>query len=315
MDASYYDRFYRNLGEVMSLSPEDARGFIHGYSTGIDAFFESYFERLPIATMTTGTSSESGAESLFVKETNIGEGSSGIVMRNRDRPFAYKERRREKSEPPKMYFKSIFNEIIIQTLLQNDPTYGMYVCKIFKVFRKKDEYSIFIKMEQLTETLEQRYRVIPFDKMYSSSEKLKKILIKLFTILIHFRDTYGFQHLDFHTGNIMIAPHEGDILSNLKIIDFGLSKIEISDITIPGGSGHKDGKTMMESMLDTIKDINHSFKTLLVTLQRLPSETPLETYRLAIVEETSPSGGKRRYRKQTKYRRHPKKKRTRKARK
>jgi len=331
MDASDYDRFFTNLGEVMSITPELARDFIYGYTTGTGAFLDSYFQRLPIANIVNGTSSESGVESLVVKETNVGEGRFGKVMRNISNPFAYKERRKSSGEIPTIYFESIFNEIIIQTLLQNDPTYGKYVCRIFKVFRKKGEHTIFIKMEQLTTTLQQVYETIDEDKRFERSNELKAILIKLFTILIHFRDKYAFQHLDFHMANIMIAPHEGDILSNLKIIDFGLSRIVIPGvITIFGGSSNKDGKTIIESILsrETPLDINSALRTLLNSLNSLPPETPLETYRAALLpHDTSletylptimgtklTSGGerrrKRRYRTQITRRRQPKKKRS-----
>jgi len=292
MEELDYLRFYRALGEVLSVSPKEAETLVVGYTTGDLPFFEAYFARFPVAQLNYGDNKGNGLLSLFVKEANSNKGAFGSVVRNRVGLFAYKTivytpNFQSPSESRKKYLGLLFKETIIQVLLQTDPTYGHHVNRIFKLYRNGS--NAILKMEQLDRNLRYIYsdRSSTVDKTLRS-EELKQILLKLFEILIYFRDRYGFYHWDLHYNNVMTVAG-GDILakvSNLKLIDFGLSEIKIKDITFVGERVFGDGYNIC-SFIMSFEPLTKAFQTVLNTLTDLPDlTTPLETYQ-SILSATS----------------------------
>lgn len=320
MNSSDYEQFYKNLGDVLSISPAEAETFVNGYSTGDLAFFQQYFKKLPLAKIAFDDKKREGIETLFVKSGNIGSGTYGQVAKNRYGPFAYKipnpPNDPEYASPTELlnYAKAIFKEIIIQTLLQSDSEYGKYICHIFKVFQQ-GPLVVIIKMDQLDKTIQTIYNN-SHPKAKSTdlkSDELKQILIKLFQILIHFRNKYGFHHLDLHVENIMTMD-DGDRVADMKLIDFGKSAIAINNLTIPGDpEDEPDGFMIINSVRSHIKHNSNpyspSFSEMLDKLIALPKATSLEEY-LKILTETRLNAGnvqrrtrKNRVRKNTKRRR------------
>lgn len=319
MNASEYEQFYKKLGDVLSISPAEAETFINGYSTGDLAFFQGYFGRLPLAKIAFDDKKTEGVETLFIKGNNIGSGTYGQVAKNRFGPFAYKvpngPEDPEYASPATVlnYAKGIFKEIIIQALLQSDSEYGKYICHIFKVFRQ-GPLNVIIKMDQLDKTIQYAYnnRHPAAKPMDLKSEELKQILIKLFQILIHFRNKYGFQHLDLHVGNVMTKDH-GDRVADMKLIDFGKSAIAINNLTIPGDpEDEPDGFMITNSIRSDIKHASNpyspSFSKMLDTMIALPKSTSLEEY-LAILSETNLNASKPRRTRRSKLRKNTKRRR------
>jgi serine/threonine protein kinase len=149
------------------------------------------------------------------------------------------------------FFRGIFLEAWIQTILSSDPTYGKNIAKVIKLKRADIANGIFIIMENIPFTSEQVFKTI---KSGDSNNLLTmKGMLPMFKqiayALDHFRKSYNFFHRDFHLNNFM-ATEDGTI----KIIDFGLSciRLNINDgseaiFSMPGGKGPMDS-TLTQQM-------------------------------------------------------------------
>jgi serine/threonine protein kinase len=288
------EEFYTTLGVVLNRSPTEAKLLVTQFNTGDLAFFESYFNALPTAKLEKGNAKNASVNvTLFVKD-DLGSGAFGAVKRNRNAEIAYKivpDRGTERL----LYLKSIYKEAIIQTLLQCDPKYGKYICKLHKVYRVGKD-GVF-QIEVLQTTFEQYFR--SFEESYSDNEQLrneinktfKKVTLKLFEILNHYRVNYGFYHNDLSLSNIMTVK-QGNAAENLKLIDFGKSSVKFDTIEI--------GKPL-QSRIDTQYflyklwlelDLEPTkFSGFIKTLSELPIDTPFKTYIEALEKK---NGGKTR---------------------
>jgi len=122
-----------------------------------------------------------------------------------------------------------FLEVMIQTLLSNDPVYGKNICKIVKVYRAEfsepNVLELYIVMEYLTRTLSQAI-VAEAQTRPSKTFPTTKVLPIINTInavLGYFKKQYKFNHRDLHVGNIMFRNNE---FVEPVLIDFGMSCLE-----------------------------------------------------------------------------------------
>lgn len=124
-------KFFENLSSVINTTSEEAERLFTGYRYGDQEFFESFFSRLPTASLVRNNTKNNTVNETITIKNNIGEeGAYGEVTKNRDRPYVYKMFPQKKMKRLQ-YLKMLFNEIIIQVLLQSDETYGHCVCKIY----------------------------------------------------------------------------------------------------------------------------------------------------------------------------------------
>jgi serine/threonine protein kinase len=124
------------------------------------------------------------------------------------------------------FYRGIFLEAWIQTILSSDPTYGKNIAKVIKLKRANIANGIFIIMENIPLASDTLFRAI---KGGDSNHRLTlKGMLPMFKqiayALDHFRKSYNFFHRDFHLSNFM-ASEDGTI----KIIDFGLSCIRLTN--------------------------------------------------------------------------------------
>jgi serine/threonine protein kinase len=174
------------------------------------------------------------------------------------------------------YLKSIFQEAIIQTLLQSDTSYGKYVCKLYKVYKVGND--CVFQMEHLETTLG-RY-IQANEEAYEENPEpinimVRKTAVKVLEIINYFNTTYGFSHNDLSLDNVMITK-EG---TNPKLIDFGLSSIKFDSIQIGKQLKTRYDPTYLLYKLWLYLDINPTeFSNTLETLTMLPPETPIQTY-------------------------------------
>jgi len=272
--------FYVNLASVLNTTPERAAQLVADYNKGDLDFFQSYFNGLQSASLEE--SEEKNAESnvtLFVEADNIGSGAFGVVKRNRTQKFVYKSISDGMYPPDKriLYLKLIFKEALIQTLLQSDATYGKHICQIYKVYKNGD--SCIFQMESLETTLDKFIDVEAYEKNTEPiNSQVLKILIKILEIIKYFNTTYGFCHNDLSTGNIML-PKTGNVLSQVKLIDFGISSVKIGDVQIGKPLVSRLDPQYLILKLFTTLDINpNDFSKKLEKLLELPADTPIQAY-------------------------------------
>lgn len=280
------DTFYNSLEKVLNINSEQAAALIEQFNTGDSAFFETYFKALPTVKLETGnTKNISANETLFVEEDSIGEGAFGTVLKNKSRPYVYKKILDEKGLG---YFQNNIKEAIIQTLLQSDANYGKHVCRLYKVYR--DGYNLVFQIEPLEITLDKYIRVNKLDdNVYQTT--LPKVMLKMIEILNYFKWHYGFIHNDLSTGNIMTVK-TGDIVENLKLIDFGMSQIKIGNIEIG-----KQKKLINDAgdLWKRIKyDMDSRYRSPFDKILRLPVETPIQVLTNIFIFKKSAGGRKTR---------------------
>lgn len=216
----------KSLSNIINVSPEQVLTLLQNFETGDYNFFKSYYDLLAEASF---KSNLSGIVKLSVENTAIGEGGSGVVTHNKSEPVVYKQIENfwTKKKDQLIYFKSVFKEVIIQTVLQNDKYYGNNICKIYKLY--KYEKGCILKLEALECTLSDRLDKESIKDINKNSVFISEIIVKLYEILDYFKNTYGFQHGDFHVDNVMTVI-DGDVTSNLKLIDFGSSYAKFEDL-------------------------------------------------------------------------------------
>lgn len=272
--------FYTNLGSMLNITTNESRHLIQMYNTANLDFFERIFTSIPIAN-----------SSMYIDNND-----SVVFMNAFGEPYIYKIVRDESSDRYE-YLKELFKEIIIQTLLQSDSKYGHYVCKIHSVYRSGS--NCILKLEAVEHTIGEIFDVIhtkeveriarssipsdmPIMKRAMAvaafmanarrkalatvlpaerSLRLRDILVKVIEMLAYFHNKYKFAHNDLHTENIMITGN-GNIIENLRLIDFGLSYVQIDGINIGNESYNQDIKKLMFSSMQ-IGYITKPFKSLL----------------------------------------------------
>lgn len=284
------EAFYTNLESILNITQIQAKQLVSQFSSGDLDFFQTYFNVLPTAKFTTNN--VSGNTTLNTDDENIGAGAFGIIKKNRTRSLVYKSLvNRYSSDKRLKYLKPIFQEIIVQTLLQSDANYGKYVCILNKVYRVGND--CVFQMEQLETTLgsyiqsnEEAYMANP----EPINNVLLKTLLEVLEILNYFNATYGFSHNDLSLDNIMIKK-DG---SNPKLIDFGLSSINFGNIQIGKQLKSRIDPSYLLTKLALYLDINPSkFSKSLEILAMLPPETPIQTY-IDNLQPTKKSPKKRR---------------------
>lgn len=281
MDKTELNTFYITLAAVINVSPELAIKLVKGFNDGDLEFFQSYFEALPRANFRrNNTKNESVNQTLYVKDAEAGKGVFGVVSRNKTYPFVYKKITDNKPPSERIdYLKSIYKEVIVQTLLQSDTLYGDNICTIYKVYRMGND--CVMKLEVLQITLRDRINKPEKSwtgKVLDQSALIRNILLKLYTILNHYIDKYEFHHYDLHASNVMTVQ-KGDIVSNLKIIDFGLSYVKIDGVEIGTlGQNLNDFYNIGVYMQGYASNISKSLNAVLDTIVDLPDETEPAVY-------------------------------------
>jgi hypothetical protein len=274
MNSASLKRFYINLGSVIKCTPDEAAQLVTNFNTGTFEFFEGFFANLPTAKLARNSTRKNNVNTtLFIRNNKGARGYYGEVTRNRNGPFVYKLTR-EKNVNTELerlnYLKMIFKEVIIQCLLMSDDVYGDKVCKIYSVYRIGQD--CVFKLEALQMTLKDAGNLRNDSDLNSNSEQIRKFLIELFQILVHFRNRYGFQHLDLHTENIMTNPD----LTDIKMIYFGLSTVTIEGQKIGSGTGWSDGYNITSFVL--YFKLSKAFSKTLSDLAVLDDDTGPEAY-------------------------------------
>jgi len=307
------ETFYKALESVFNITPEMAKTLVRNFNTGDLAFFETYFKALPTVKLDTGNSKKffenyfnasptvkletgntkniSANETLFIEEESIGSGGYGIIFKNRARPYLYKmviDHARVDDKNTLLYFKTNFKEAIIQTLLQCDVTYGKYVCRLYKVYRSGNDF--VFQIEPLEITLEKYLYLNRLEEHLP--ETAGKILLKLIEIVNYFNANYGFNHNDFSSTNIMTLK-EGNIVENIKLIDFGRSSVNFADVQL--GSLKTKRDDLNNLFISTMKyKLEEKDRKLFSKIIKLPSETPMKTFtNILSSKKKNKKGGKR----------------------
>lgn len=171
--------------------------------------------------------------------TYIGGGAYGtIFLGNSNR--VYKRTTKKDYLDAEEFHKELFMEPFIQTLLQNDVSYGKNIAKLMGLYRDagavaassrarttvsatgersaapihKSNYTYYYVMEPIAYNIDRYIGAVPPTVFITKLQQIG-------TILEYFKNNYGFYHCDLHGDNIMYMHPTGDI----KIIDFGLSCI------------------------------------------------------------------------------------------
>jgi len=302
------EEFYKTLADMIHCTPDEASVLVKGLNTNRwkDAFFTPYIEKLPSVTVLYKGSAPYGIyppqQTITVKDPRM-RGEFSNVFTNTEGPFVYKVLATGgyiKHAVP--YLSNTFKEIIIQTLLQSDPTHGQFICKLHGVFVAAKR-EIILKLENLprsykdyllSDVLKKTYKR---DSMVANSIKIKEDLIKLFRILQHFRDTYGFHHYDLHFDNLMV-----DETGEFKLIDFGYETYARIDGVEVGrsGVGEPDVYRLIRTLRPALSTVlfTAEFKALLASIEAEShdSKIPLEYYIDKLSAYNVSEGGKRKTR-------------------
>jgi len=299
--------FYKNLGTILKCSPDETVALVKGLNKNRwnDKFFATYFEKLPpVSVMYRGNPSYGRypplpGQSLTVKDPRM-KGEFSNVFTNTEGPFVYKVLDTSgytKHSLPYLY--TSFKEIVIQVLLQSDPTHGQYICKLHNVFSSSGR-EIILKLEGLpmtyenyllTKIIEMRYNR---ETMVKNSIKIKDNLIKLFTILKYFRDTYDYYHYDLHFNNLMV-----DAFGEFKLIDFGYESYAKIDGVDVGrlGIGEPDIYRFIRTMRPKLGPLSLTteFKALLGKIEEESQDPkiPLDKFIDDLSKYTITEGGRR----------------------
>jgi hypothetical protein len=303
------EEFYKTLAAMIYCTPDEATALVKGLNANRwkDAFFTPYIEKLPSVTILYKGSAPYGVYppkiSITVKDPRM-RGEFSNVFTNTEGPFVYKVLARGgymKHSVP--YIPNAFKEIVIQTLLQSDPTHGRFICKLHGVFVASPD-EIILKLENLprskkdyllSDVLKRTYKR---ELILENSNRIKDDLIKLFRILQHFRDAYGFYHYDLHFDNLMV-----DRAGELKIIDFGYetyAKIDGVDVG-RSGVGEPDVYRLIRTLRPALVSVAFTaeFNALLASIEAesYDRKIPLEYYIDKLSAYSVAEGGKRKTRK------------------
>jgi hypothetical protein len=280
------DVFYRSLAAILNTTEQRAMDLVANYNTGPLEFFQSYFDGLKSIKFKSNDAVNNSANiTLFVEENNIGAGASGIIKKNKAKPYVYKSIVDNWSPEKRIfYFRAIFKEAIVQTRLQSDSTHGKYVCMLSAIY--KEGTNCVFKLEPLSINLAQ------YVASAEDPTTVCPILVRLLEVISYFKAQYAFNHNDLKLNNVMTVQ-DGNVIGNLKLIDFGNSSIKVGEVAF--GKPSKSTPDMyflfhnlkMELEGKAYSSNNNSvndellasdlFKTA-ESLSELPAETPIQTY-------------------------------------
>lgn len=173
----------------------------------------------------------------------IGSGTFGKIFRGQHhKELTYKllvERSGLNAVALEEFYRGVFLEAWIQTILSSDPTHGKNIGKVLKLKRTTSPNGVFIIMEFLPLSLPKLFEFVLKNPngVLTMGAPLSPMLIELSTVLTYFSKHYNFFHRDLHLKNIMIS------VATVKIIDFGLSCIQFTN---------RNGDKVFYSMPNTI---------------------------------------------------------------
>jgi serine/threonine protein kinase len=290
--------FYSALASVLTTDISSAKKIYNGFNTNFHPEFvhdpentsilKAAFYALPTAKITKNDIKNNTTNfTLFVINDNAGSGVSGVVTKNRTEPVVYKTilykkstEQIEDSVNKEFYYHRIFNEVIVQTLLQNDPVYGSNVCRLYKVYRVED--SVILKMEALETTLQNRLNLeVTRLSTEAFSDTVASVLETTFKMLDYFQNKYSFVHNDLHPDNLMTS-NSGPAHNNLKFIDFGYSTATFGDVTI-GEPFENSDQNLLVTRLRILPQYKNSytpkFARILTDMMVLPdNEKPIKPF-------------------------------------
>ena len=293
------DAFYKTLASVTNTSKKRAKELVANYNTGDLGFFQTYFDGLKsIKFVESGEAKNTSVNlTLFVEEDELGAGASGVIKKNKSKPYVYKSI--VDNWPPErrlLYLRTIFKEAIVQTLLQSDTSYGKHVCTLSAIYRN-DNNCVF-QLEPLG---------IDLAKYIASAADpttVCPILVRVMEVISHFKTKYGFSHNDLKLNNVMTVK-EGNVLGNLKLIDFGNSSIKVG--TVEFGKPSRSTPDMyllfhnlkmeLEGKAYASNNVNDEllasplFKAA-ESLSELPPETPIQNY-IDVIKGLKKGGSRR----------------------
>jgi serine/threonine protein kinase len=283
---------YLTLASILTTTPSLAERLVKEFSSGDQAFFQHYFDALPTAKLArNSTKNNTVNATLFINDRSVGKGAFGLLEKNRSLPYVYKVISDQPKERLK-HLKSLFREIIIQTLLICDPEYGHYVCQIYKVYKTGIGNTCIFKLERLEVTLRERIQQLNSSgSPEKNTSEVRSVMLEIFKVLAYFRTKYGFYHNDLHLENIM-TTREGPI-TDIKLIDFGFSTVNFEGINMSKGNSSLNRKsdclTLIYFLNIYLKNVIPEFVALLSKLLKLPEATPISDY----IDLLKPVGGKR----------------------
>jgi len=149
------------------------------------------------------------------------------------------------------FYRGIFLEAWIQTILSSDPIYGKNVAKVIKLKRANIANGVFIVMENIplsSGALIDKIKNRDPNKLITL-KGLIPVLKQIVNALDHFKKSYNFFHRDFHMANFMAADDE-----SIKLIDFGLSCVRLNN---------NDGVPTIFSMPEQQQVVHNSLKQMM----------------------------------------------------
>jgi hypothetical protein len=171
---------------------------------------------------------------LVEKISVIGSGERAAIFRGQKSGYVYKRLNlnmliayEDLYYELEKFARELCIEVFIQTVLNNDDTYGKHIPKVIGVYRdsknrkrpdsisaiQQQSLSFFIVMEYAGERLD----ILP------SSEIPNSAMVDIGNILQHFWNRYRFKHFDLHGGNVLLLD------GVVKFTDFDASSIKIGD--------------------------------------------------------------------------------------
>jgi len=297
------DAFYKSLAAVINTSKKRAKELVANYNIGDLGFFQTYFDGLKSIKFEESSETKNASVNLtlFVEENALGAGAFGVIKKNKSKPYVYKSI--VDNWPPEkrlLFVRSIFREAIVQTLLQSDKSYGKHVCTLSAIYRN-DNNCVF-QLEPLG---------IDLAKYLSAAadpSTVCPILVRVMEVISHFKTKYGFSHNDLKLNNVMTVK-VGNVLENLKLIDFGNSSIKIGEVEFGKPSRSTPDmyllfhnlKMELEGKAYASNNVNDEllasplFKAA-ESLSELPAETPIQNY-IDVIKGLKKGGSRRRTRK------------------
>jgi len=158
---------------------------------------------------------------------SVGQGAYGTVYKGTKISYSYKsiEPKEDITSDSNMlenFYRKIFLETWIQTILSSDRKYGDNICKPLHLKRSSSTPGLFIIMEYVplscNDFLKEKIDKNKYKKI--TLKDTREFFIKLITILDHFKTQYGFFHRDLHIHNIRLTSEY-----SIKFIDLGMACI------------------------------------------------------------------------------------------
>jgi serine/threonine protein kinase len=251
---------------ILNIDAFQAARLLEQFNTGDLEFFQYYFDALPTANLVSSAEKDNSVDiTLFIEGESVGEGGYGTIFKNRSRSYVYKivdDYKRIDGKNSLVYLKTNFKEAIVQGILQSDPLYGKHVCKLYKVYRAGPNF--VFQMEPLEIDLgKYKYANRLEEGIYKT---MGRVLLKSIEILDYFYKKYGFQHNDAGPSNIMTVK-KGDVIENIKLIDFGKSVVKFDDIQIGSDTKRKDTIVLYKNLKYDVDPISEKLAAKLVRLK------------------------------------------------